>query len=389
MKAGAVASLLCATLVTAPPADPTLGRRLYQDGVLASGAALEVRLATGGVLRGKAAACATCHRPSGLGGVEGGLFLPPITGPYLFGGRENRRIDLFHELFQEELASEIWARLRQRPARPPYLAGTFRGALETGHDPTGRAFDPVMPRYSLNEEDLANLTAYLSRLGSAWDPGVDAETIRFATVVAGTGDSGPDRARLGVLEAFFRLKNADTARLRQRSPDPLGHEEHFAPAYRGWELAVWRLGSAPAAWPRELEARLRERPVFALVALPGSAAGSALSSFCDAEALPCLILEDLAGSREAGAFTRRFPAGGCPAETSEPPQAFRSRQWLRARGIPAGAEEGLELATHHLLTVTEAALMHLLDDFSRTYFLESVDREASRMPSPVGCREPR
>lgn len=381
-----LAALLAAVLV-APAGDPALGRRLYQEGTLASGAPVEVELATGGVLSGKAAACSSCHRPSGFGGVEGGLYLPPVTGPYLFGGRVNRRIDLFHELFQEELASEVWARLRQRPDRPAYTASSFRAALATGHDPTGRAFDPRMPRYALGAADAANLQAYLEGLGAASDPGVDAESIRFVTVVDGPADTPAERARLAVLEAFFRLKNADTGRLKQRPPDPFGHEEHFPPAYRHWQLEVVTLDLEAPDWPRTLAVELRARPPFALLAGPGGEKGSKLAALCEQQSLPCLLLEE--GPGEEGprsAVVRRVDASSCPPGAVEPPQAFRARQWLRARGIPAGPGESTALATYHLLSVTEPALMQLVDDFSRAYFLETFDREAGRVPSPLACQ---
>lgn len=386
-------ALLTATLIwvaaagsAASPPDPRLGERLYREGTLSSGAPVEVQLSTGAVLRGKAAACASCHRPSGFGGVEGGVYVPPVTGPYLFAGRENRRIDLFHALFQEELGFEIWARLRQRPPRPAYTLESLGVALASGHDPSGRTLDPLMPRYSLSADDLANLHACLDTLGARPDPGVNAESIRFATLVHGEVDTAAERARLAVLEAFVRLKNADTERLRQRPPDPLGHEEHFAPAYRRWELEVLEVDLSARPGHDDLAARLRSQEVFAVLAGPGGEVGRRLSAFCEEQSLPCLLLEDESGDGTRGAFVRHLNAAPCPPETPEPPQAFRARQWLRARGIAPGPAEEVALATHHLLTLTEAAVMHLLDDFSRAYFLESFDREAGRVESPLACR---
>lgn len=387
-----------AEALAARPADATRGRLLFEQGQASEERPLEVALPSGGVLRGRSAACAGCHRESGSGGVEGGLYTPPITARSLFREEPPRRIDLYEELFQDELAPETWARLRQRSPRPAYGDGTLARAIREGVEPTGRALDPRMPRYALSEGEIADLTAYLRTLGAADPPGVDAQTLRFATVVSSPSES-PDsdrreRARLATMEAFFRWKNADTDRLRERSPDPLGHEDDFPPAYRQWRLAVWPLGDDSASWRRELAERYRAEPVFALIGdVSGAAEGAEreLAAFCAEHEVPCLWLGGSPGMPTN--FVRAFPSGSCAgsagsaeaAEDREPPQAFRARQWLRARGIPPGPEERVQLATYSLLTVAEVAVLHLLDNYSRAAFLESIDRESGRMPSAVVC----
>ncbi len=383
------------------PADRRRGRLLFEQGRASEGRPLEVAIRSGGVLRGSTAACAGCHRESGAGGVEGGLYTPPITARALFAEDPPRRIDLYETLFQDELAPETWGRLRQRSPRPAYGDATLARAIGEGIEPTGRVLDPRMPRYSLSEEEIADLTAYLRTLGAADAPGVDEETLRFATVVWSPSDSSksPDsgrreRARLTTGEAFFRWKNADTARLRLRPPDPLGHEDDFPPAYREWRLAVWPLGDKSASWRRELAERYRAEPVFALIGdLSGAPEGAQreLAAFCAEREIPCLLLGGSSGIPTK--FTRAFPSGSCAGsaetrEDREPPQAFRARQWLRARGIPPGPDERIQLATYSLLTVAEAAVRHLLDNYSRAAFLESIDRESGRMPSAVVCPPP-
>lgn len=382
---------LAEALVVRPP-DPSRGRLLFEQGQTSPERPLEVALPSGAVLRGRAAACAGCHRESGAGGVEGGLYTPPVTARALFREEPPRRIDLYEELFQDELAPETWARLRQRSPRPAFGDATLARAIREGVEPTGRALDPRMPRYALSEAEVADLTAYLRTLGTADAPGVDEETLHFATVIMSPSESSDserrERARLATTEAFFRWKNADTARLRQRPPDPLGHEDDFPPAYREWRLAVWPLGDDPASWRQDLAERYRAEPVFALIGdLSGASEGARhqLAAFCAEHEVPCLLL---GGSSDAPAnFERKFPSGACgeTAVDREPPQAFRARQWLRARGIPPGPEERIQLATYSLLTVAEAAVLHLLDNFSRAVFLESIDRESGRMPSAVAC----
>lgn len=380
------AAELVREVAAAAPAAVARGRRLARDGVSVAGKPLVVALPGGGVLRGAAAACASCHRNSGTGGVEGGRYVPPIDARALFGGEPARRIDLFHALYQEDLAAETWARLRQRSPHPPYTTATLARALRDGVDPTGRELDPLMPRYALGDGDLADLEAYLRTLGAEEEPGVDAATLRFATVVGGVASAasaGRERAVLETIDTYVRWRNAETTRLQQRPPDPLGHEEELASAYREWQHVVWRLGPDRARWRQELEALYRERPVFAVLGGASDGAGAEVRAFCDAEGLPCLLLGEPAAAPSL--FTRLLPARECVASTA-PPQAFRARQWLRARGLVAGPDEDLQLATYYLLTVADAAVHRLLDHFSREAFLEGVDREGGRMPSPMACK---
>ncbi|HEV8241315.1 MAG TPA: SCO family protein [Thermoanaerobaculia bacterium] len=379
------AAELARELAAPEPAAVARGRRLMRDGVSAAGRPLVVTLPGGGVLRGAAAACASCHRNSGTGGVEGGRYVPPIDGRALFAGDPARRIDLFHALFQQELAPETWARLRQRSPRPPYTTATLARALRDGVDPTGRRLEELMPRYVLGDGEVADLEAYLRTLGTAEAPGVDAATLRFATVVAGAPSpesARRERALLETIDKYVLWRNAETGRLRQRPPDPLGHEEELATAYREWRHAVWRLGPDRARWRSELAAFYREQPVFAVLGGASDEIGEAVRAFCEQEALPCLLL----GERTAATplYTRVLAVRDCVA-AAEPPQAFRARQWLRARGIAPGPDEGLQLATYHLLTVADASIHRLLDHFSREAFLEGVDREGGRMPSPAAC----
>ncbi len=382
---------LAAAFAPKAAGEASRGRRLYRDGVSEDGREIEVSLGGGGALKGRAAACASCHRASGAGSVEGGLYLPPITARALFSDEPPRRIDLYQELFQEELEFETWARLRQRSPRPAYTEETLARALREGVDPSGRELDPRMPRYRLSEQEILDLRAYLVALGAP-APGVDAKTIHFAAVIPATS-GGRESALVSTSEAFVRWKNADTARLRVRSPDPLEREDDWPLGYRTWDLAVWRAADDAMTWRREFEAKQQAQPVFALWAnlsdFPSESA-EALRSFCEAQEVPCLLLGTT--KRERGEFVRGFPSGVCVEGSfePEPPQTFRARQWLRARGLPSapsGMEEGVQLATYSLLTLAEVAVRQLLDNFSRAAFIEAVDREVERLPFAVGCRE--
>src|SRR5512140_1582091 len=65
--------------------DVEIGRRIYLEGRLPSGAPLKGERAGGMVISGADAACVNCHRRSGMGSVEGDIQVLPVTGNYLFG----------------------------------------------------------------------------------------------------------------------------------------------------------------------------------------------------------------------------------------------------------------------------------------------------------------
>ena len=64
------------------------GRRIFEQGILADGSPLRAVRPEGIVLEGRYAACAVCHRRSGMGTIEGSLedtiLVPPIVGRLLF-----------------------------------------------------------------------------------------------------------------------------------------------------------------------------------------------------------------------------------------------------------------------------------------------------------------
>jgi hypothetical protein len=63
------------------------------------------------------------------------------------------------------------------------------------------------------------------------------------------------------------------------------------------------------------------------------------------------------------------------------PHAYRARAWLRSRGV-VQAHERLQLNTWFTLAVADHALVNLAGNFSRDYFVESVERETEGTPNP-------
>ncbi len=68
--------------------------------------------------------------------------------------------------------------------RPAYTDESLSDAIRGGIDPVGRVLDDVMPRYLIDDKDMAVLIFYLKSLSSQFSPGVSATTLRFATVVS-------------------------------------------------------------------------------------------------------------------------------------------------------------------------------------------------------------
>jgi hypothetical protein len=64
------------------------------------------------------------------------------------------------------------------------------------------------------------------------------------------------------------------------------------------------------------------------------------------------------------------------------PQAFRTRAWLRSRGVEETGHEDVQLDTYFVFSLADYALMHLVESFSRDRLVEIVEREAERAANP-------
>ncbi|MCK9199948.1 MAG: ABC transporter substrate-binding protein [Gallionella sp.] len=255
------------------------GKRIYREGLLPSGEPLRGKVSNGVVLSGGAAACATCHRRSGLGGGEGRNAVRPIAGRLLFDSPQDKPAP---GLFSPYVAAED---------RPAYTHATLLRALREGVTPAGRTLDALMPRYALSGKEVAQLAAYLKQLSPLSVPGVTASDIHFATVVAPDVPPAQEEAMLAVLRAFFGDKNGGTRQERRRREvgrNVVGSEQMYR-GYRNWQLHVWRLDGAPESWPAQLERHYRQQPVFALLSGIGAGDWQPMHEFCERNEIPCLF----------------------------------------------------------------------------------------------------
>jgi ABC-type branched-subunit amino acid transport system substrate-binding protein len=134
--------------------------------------------------------CANCHGLRGEGTKEGGLQPPPITWNVLTTAHQSALTN------------------RERPA---YNETTLARAIAAGRGPNGAKLHPGMPQYRLTAAQMADLIAYLKKLGTPSDgePGLGDDYIK---VGAALPLSGP-LAKLGediklALEAYFKEINS-------------------------------------------------------------------------------------------------------------------------------------------------------------------------------------
>ncbi len=377
------------------------------------------------------AACESCHRKSGMGSSEGGVYVPPVTGEALFSAAGPRQSTLYPKLFQEAPPGESWARLRDPRTRPAYTVESLAAAIRTGRDPAGRELSSVMPRVAMTDRDVRTLATYLRTLGGAAS-GVTNEAVRFATVIAPDADPREASALTETISAYMRWKRTDTAR-RDAKPGPWDREA-MRPVFREWKLDVWKLEGPETSWTEQLAARYRDQPPFAILMGMGRQAWRPMHEFCERTSTPCLFpitdrpvsegangynlyfsrgleLEIEAAERSKGPDGQVVTAGPFPATgrilipaslaaaIPEPardraylvsaqaapggnsPHAFRARAWLRSRGL-ARDHEAIRLNAWFVMSLLDHSLMKMAGHFDRDYLIETIEMETENTANP-------
>jgi mono/diheme cytochrome c family protein len=268
-----LASLPVAAQTTADTDAVAVGRRIYLEGVLPDGQALRgVRLDTGAVA-GSAAACVNCHRPSGLGQVEGLVGVPPVTGRALFGGapvivRMDRRFDPGLSV-----------------PHAPYSEVSFFSAVRDGKHISGRDMHALMPRYILSEAQLNAVSAYLKTLSTEMSPGVESDTIHLATVIAPGVD--PERRQAFISTLTTAVKQMNLNVMTGKRQKMISVEERRLNSRRKWTLDIWELTGPSSGWAEQLAQRQREKPVFALVSGLAKDEWQPVHDFCESQRVGC------------------------------------------------------------------------------------------------------
>ena len=243
-----------------------IGRRIYQEGIMSNGEPVSAIVLGNVEISGAQFTCLNCHRRSGFGGPEGSRYVLPITGPSLLTPR-----------------SDIYL------PRPAYTERSFAASLQSGQNPAGEPFDPIMPRYKLPDKELSALFAYLKSLSSSFSPGLTDEELHVATVVSDSVPAEERQAMLAVIEKFFANKNAETRREKKRHDAGPFYQEYRNKAYRRWHLHVWELTGPAAGWAQQLDRYYQQQPVFVILSGMISGGWEPIHRFSKINHIPCLL----------------------------------------------------------------------------------------------------
>ncbi|WP_019620447.1 c-type cytochrome [Amphritea japonica] len=248
-------------------------------------------------LSGELFACVNCHRHSGLGTSEGGYQVPDITGPTLFSPIEVKQRELYAE------------RTEGFYTRPAYTRESLRTAITHGISTNGNTFSKVMPRYQLSQSQADALIDYLSTLDYSNPPGVSADNLQLATIVTEGTSKEKKLALINTLNQFFKEKNAQTRHEVRRVKYSPWHKDWHYDNYRHWQLNTWELNGDPSTWQAQLQRYYDANPVFAVVGGTSHLGWNPISSFCEAEKLPCLFPDTDLPPSKPGHYSIYFSAG--------------------------------------------------------------------------------
>ena len=293
-----IVTVFCWT-VSAPAAEPLpaiadlsreeslrLGEQLYRNGLLSSGKPVTAIVQGDNEVEGTMFSCESCHMRSGLGSYEGGVLTTPTNGAILYSSQFNVRQPTAAQL--KTIPAYLLPLYQAPPRRPAYTDETLAVALRDGIDPTGRAFHGVMPRYLLDDREMALLINYLKNLSPEFSPGVTKTTLRFATVVTENVRKEEREAMLTPLESYVRGRNSKAKTFESRVKYGF-YAEWMDLAYRRLELDIWELKGPPETWRSQLEEYYRKGPVFALLGGITNGTWKPVHDFSEAQRIPCLL----------------------------------------------------------------------------------------------------
>jgi len=264
---------------------------MYREGILPSGEPMQSIIKGDVVVQGTSFTCVSCHMTSGLGSVEGGVITTPTNGRSLYSARmqpSGIRSNMGGGMGQNKKQMQP----QPPPGRPAYTDMLLASVLRGGVDPSGRVLDPVMPRYKLNDQDMSTLVTYLKSLSSDVSPGVDSQTLHFATIISEDVAAELRYEQADLLDIQFSRLNEHSRDFEKRLKDPKLNR-HMSKTgrllYLNLSLSRWLLKGPPETWRSQLEEYYKKEPVFAL--LGGTVAGDwkPRHDFSEAHKLPCLF----------------------------------------------------------------------------------------------------
>lgn len=148
------------------------GKRIYMEGVSPSGGEITALMSEASVeVPASAVPCVGCHGRDGKGKPEGGVSPSDLTWTAL-----TKPYGVTH------------ASGRKHPA---YDEKTLKRAIAMGIDPGGNQLHVAMPRFRMNQADMADLVAYMKLLGTEKDPGVSETELRIGVLLPPAGPLAP------------------------------------------------------------------------------------------------------------------------------------------------------------------------------------------------------
>jgi ABC-type branched-subunit amino acid transport system substrate-binding protein len=194
--------------------------------------------------------CANCHGADGLGRPEGGAVPSNVTW--------------------EALTKAYGVTHPGGRKHPPYTERALELAIARGLDPGGNRLPVTMPRYDMSREDMADLLAYMKRLGKDQDPGLTQTSVRVGTFIPADGPlAEAGEAVKAVLAAYFEEIN-----------------ERGGIYNRKVELHVARLSASRAATKAGLERFIKDEQIFAMAGAFMAGADKEVAALMESEEVP-------------------------------------------------------------------------------------------------------
>ncbi|ORJ54967.1 ABC transporter substrate-binding protein [Geothermobacter hydrogeniphilus] len=281
------------------------GERMYREGILPSGKPMQALVQGDIPVDGRMFTCRNCHLRSGLGTAEGTIISLPTNGRKLF-----RTLHRGSEIETNPPRHLLARPFQSEDIRPTYTDESLADAIWTGRTPSGRELSASMPRYLLDPPDMDILVYYLKHLSTDFSPGVDKQTLFFATVITDEVPAKDRRSMLGVLQAYIRDHNARSRHDEKRARHgPFYRQDRFAP-YRRFDLSIWELHGPPSTWEKQLTDYAARKPVFALLGGISTRDWTPIDNFCNKNKIPCIFpVTDNPGLNPDNWYTLYFSRG--------------------------------------------------------------------------------
>lgn len=229
------------------------GKQIYVLGTTSAGREILAYVGDAAIeVPGSTLPCANCHGLDGRGKPEGGvtpsnLTWDTLTKPYEVTQANGRK-------------------------RPPYTERALELALTRGLDPAGNRLHLAMPRYQMARDDMADLVAYLKRVGHDRDPGLTEKSITVGTIVPVKGElAGVGEAVKATLVAFFEEVNSRGGIYNRKV-----------------ELKFIETAETPAATAANLRRLLQGEQVFALAGAFTAGADREVAALADELGVPVI-----------------------------------------------------------------------------------------------------